>query len=123
MANLSLTVEQYDALVGLSRQALASDPDRSRALEAYIKEIDAQNGIKRYQLHVRWREAGQQPPPSNFPDTWPPTLEASIELKVPIAKSDVDLLLSERAIKPVGVLVTSDPGKLLGWTKIEAWFP
>lgn len=121
MADMTLTNEEYQALLVLARQD--KTPDMVRQIETFARVIDLRNGITRYLLNVQWQEAGQPLPPSAvFPTSWPPTLRALIELARPIAKVDVDALLAQRATKPVTVLVSPDPGGIVGWSPYETYF-
>lgn len=121
MANVTLTEEEYRAFVALSRDG--KDAQKILEIEAFAKSIEERNGIKRYFVLVQWQEAGQPlPVGAVFPSSWPPQLRAPIELSRPIAKSDVELLLQQRAIKPVTILVTRDPAGVVGWTGIDQFF-
>ena len=62
-------------------------------------------------------------PGTHFPDTWPPELRQKIELVTrPVARADVDALLSAMARKPLNVLCTKDPAGVLGYTPIDTFF-
>ena len=124
MANFTLTQEEYEALIALARRG-SLNPDDSRRLDSFLKDIEKRNGFTRYALWVQWQEADQALPPTvNFPDTWPPKLRFYIEMVTrPVALTDVEQVLRARARKPVNVLVTPDPGALVGWTEVSKYFP
>src|SRR5690606_3220697 len=126
---ISLDQECYEALVALAREGTKDKngqvvPERARILEQFLRRIEKENGINRYTVWVQWQEARQPLPPSTqFPETWPPQLRARIDLVTrPIARSDVETLLRERAIEPVNVLVTTDPGGIVGWRTLDDFF-
>jgi len=122
MPNIQLTPDEFRAMASMARFG-ADTPDRARAIDTYIRAIEDRNGIHRYTLWVQWQEAGTPLPPStNFPEKWPPELRELLELDRPIIKSDVDALLARVARRPVTVLVTADPGQLVGWTPYGAYF-
>lgn len=119
---IQLTEEQYETLVALARK---SDCD-SCTLDAFLKDIERKNGIKRYFLGIRWQETNTVPPPkcrNNFPRQWPPELEATItKFDRPIARADVDKLLSASAKNPISIMVTEDPAMVTGWFKFEDFY-
>jgi len=121
--DFTLTQEQYETLVALARKGSTTE-DQARDTDAFIRTIETKNGITRYYLLVQWQEIDSPLPPGvRFPHVWPPELRASIEfLSRPVAKSDVLSLLKERARQPTNVLVTTDPGGVLGWTKLDEFF-
>lgn len=121
--DFTLTQEQYETLVALARKGSTTE-DQARDTDAFIRTIEAKNGITRYYLLVQWQEIDSPlPPRTRFPSVWPPELRGSIEfLSRPVAKSDVLSLLKERARQPTNVLVTTDPGGVLGWTKLDEFF-
>ena len=100
------------------------DPNKARDLESFLKKIEVANDINRYFLAVRWQELNEPLPQGiMFPETWPPELEDIIQLTTrPIAKVDVTDLLAAQAKNPQNVLVTTDPGMILGWTPIDDYF-
>jgi hypothetical protein len=127
MPNLTLTQEQYEALIALARQGAeaAEDPSgTSLQLDIFLKDLEAANGITRYAVWVQWQEMDQPLPPTTaFPTSWPPTQRAYIEfLTRPVAKVDVMNVVAQKASKPTNILVTKDPGATLGWTPIAAFF-
>jgi hypothetical protein len=121
--NFTLSQEEYEALIALAQKGVAT-PDERRNLDAWLRRIEASNGIQRYQLWVQWQEADSPlPPGTSFPETWPPTQRAYIEfLSRPVGLADVQRVLQAKARKPVTVLVTPDPGAILGWTALETYF-
>lgn len=123
MATLTITTEQYLALATLARQGLTDQGPKS-TLEAFLLDIEKSNNITRYLLQIRWQELKAPVPPGfNFPQTWPPTLSGSIErLDRPIAKLDVTAYVSSKAVEPINIMVTKDPGGLYGWTKLDDFF-
>lgn len=105
------------------------DPNLVRELEHFLVSIEKHNGITRHFLAIRWNESGAPLPgrvagaPTRFPENWPPTLEASIELLTrPIARTDVDAVVTARAMQPLDIMVTPDPGKRVGWTLLDDYF-
>jgi len=120
MSNMTLTVQQYTALVALARRGA---PDAVE-LEQFLVSIEKANGITRYFALVRWQETDSPLQPTvRFPENWPPTLEAAIEkVNSPITRQDVNDLLSTRARRPVTVLVTRDPAGNVGWTPVDDFF-
>lgn len=105
------------------------DPNLIRELEAFLKQIEEANDVTRYFVAMRWTEAGEPLPPrvagapTRWPENWPPTLEATIELfSRQIARVDADAVLAARARSPVDVMCTFDPGMRVGWTPIDDFF-
>lgn len=122
---ISLSQEEYEALVSLARQGTLTDEgqvraDEARALNQWLEHIEAGNDIDRDKMWVQWQEAGASIPGAMFPTKWPPEWRYYIELTTrPITKDDVQKVLSERAIQPLNVMVTKDPGAELGWTLFD----
>ncbi len=115
--------------VSAAKSYVGTDANEARRLEAFLKSIEKSNDIKRYYLAVRWQELDEPLPPmvagasTRFPENWPPTLEGAIELMTrPITRSDVDALLQARAKNPTNVMVTVDPGNIVGWYPVEDYF-
>lgn len=121
--SITLEQEEYDALVALAREG-ATTPERQRAVADYVKMIDQKNGIIRYVLWVQWQEVDSLLPPGTaFPEVWPPELRLKIErTDRQISRADVNYMLSQRATKPVTVMVSPDIGGILGWTLIDDYF-
>ena len=116
-------------LVGQAKAYVGMEVNQVRALETFLKEIEKANGITRYFLAVRWQEMAEPLPPrtagaaTRFPENWPPNLEGTMELLTrPICKADVVAFLDARAQKPTNILVTPDPGFIVGWTPLETYF-
>lgn len=122
--DITLTQEEYESLVALARVGVVNSPNHARELAAFLSTVETRNGITRYFLAVRWQELNKPLDPGvRFPDTWPPTLSATIELITrPISRADVDELLAARAENPTSVMVTNDPGQRLGWTLVNDYF-
>lgn len=122
MTDLTITQEQYEALVALARAGAA--PDKLRDIDNWLLLIEQQNGIKRSFLLIQWQEQDQPLPPAvRFPETWPPNMRYALELTSrEICRDDVDKVLKKRASRPTNVLVTKDPGGTLGWTQLEVFF-
>jgi len=40
----------------------------------------------------------------------------------PIARADVEAVLKQKARKPVTILVTKDPGGVVGWATLDQFF-
>lgn len=126
---ISLTEEQYSALVTLAREGVKDQDgnvlaDKSRRLEAFLRDIEEAGGVTRHGLWVQWQETDQALPPTvRFPEKWPPELRFYLELTSrPITKLDVEKVLDANARKPMNVLVTQDPGALVGWATLEHYF-
>lgn len=121
--DLTVTLEEYEALITLAR-AGATTPEKQRALETWLKYIEKRSNIVRSILWVQWQEADTPLPPNTaFPEKWPPEMRHLIQLMTrPISKLDVEVVLRQKARKPVTVLVTPDPAGVLGWTPLEDFF-
>ena len=121
--NITLTEEQYTALVALARNGVTGQ-DRTIRLEQFLLDIEKSNGINRYLLWVLWQETDNiMPPTTRFPESWPPTQKMLLErIDRPIAETDVEALLKANARKPVNVLVTPDPAGIVGWTQYAVYF-
>ena len=150
MTTLSLDIAEYEALASLARKGAqydgllelakkdkrcydlvnqaeagaALDTGQTRSIEAFLKNIEKQNGITRYFLAVRWQEIGiQLRAGSRFPEKWPPEYTAVIQqFSRAISKADVDALVEARATNPQMVMVTLDPGLRVGWTLLNDYF-
>jgi hypothetical protein len=122
--NITLDQTEYEALVALAQEGVANSPNRARELNAFLTSIEKKNGIRRYFLAIRWQELNQPlPSATQFPESWPPTMSATLELITrPISRADVDQLLESRAKNPTSVMVTNDPGLRLGWTLLDDYF-
>jgi hypothetical protein len=120
---VSMPLESYLALVSLARVG-ATTPDKSRALENFLKDIEKTLPIKRYALYVQWQELMSNLPPSaNFPAVWPPEMRILIEQTgTPITKKNVMDAVAKKAKSPTNILVTKDVGGLVGWTKVDDFF-
>jgi len=120
--NVTLTLEEYEALLSMARKGASTDGRRQ--LEPFLQSIEKRNGITRYFLWVQWQEAGYPlPPTAKFPEIWPPELRMSIErTDRAISLADVTQAMSTRANKPTNILVTTDPGATLGWTELNEYF-
>jgi len=122
MANLTISLEEFTALASLAR-AGAATPDKRRTLETFLKSIEAKNNVKRYVVWVQWQEQDSPVPTSDFPEKWPPEMRVLLErTDRPIAKSDVVTAVDKKASKPTNIMVTKDPGAVVGWTKLEDFF-
>lgn len=122
--DFTLSQEQYEALVALSRAGVASDPNQARDLEQWLRGIEKQNGVTRSFVKVQWQELGVPLPPGTFfPTKWPPEMRADIEFVTrPVAKVDVEKLLAQQAKKPTEVLCTRDPAGVVGWAPLDDFF-
>lgn len=123
MSEVTLTQEQYQALVFLARKGAASS-DAKRVLETFLKDVEKNNGVTRYFLKVRWQELNAPlPKTTDFPAVWPPSQELDLErTDRPIAKADVLAAVLDTASSPTNILVTRDVGGLAGWTKVDDFF-
>jgi hypothetical protein len=126
---ITLTESQYEALVALAREGTRGasgglDSERARRLDAFVRQIERENGIERHALWIQWQEAGESlPRGAVFPRKWPPDRRFYLELvSRPIAKADVLGVLSSKARRPMNVLVTRDPGAEVGWTELDDFF-
>ena len=130
MADLTITTEEYEALLYFARLGANASgqfqpmSDKVRDIDKFAKNIESRNGINRYAVWVRWQELDAPlPATTDFPNTWPPLLQAFIEqTERPIARPDVDRVLASKAQNPQLVMVTKDVGAVYGWTKIEDFF-
>ena len=120
LSSMTLTLQQYEALVALARQATAD----SRTLDTFLATIEQANGIIRDLVWVQWQEQGAPlPPGTSFPDTWPPQMRLKIELvSRSVARTDVEALLAARAVNPTSILVTCDPAGTLGYMTLDDFF-
>jgi len=127
MADMTITQQDYEALVALARRGTTGE-NHARDLEEFLRTIEDRNGLNRYFLAVRWQELDEPlPPGARFPGNhhgdWPTNLEGIIELTTrAIARVDVDALLAARASSPMSVMVTTDPGLRVGWTPVDDYF-
>lgn len=129
MPNFTLTQEEYEALIALAQKSTVN-PDGSVnqqqavVLNNYLKQIEQENGITRSSLWIRWQDpTAPLPPGTNFPKTWPPTLQYFLQLvSRPIAQSDVLTVVSQRTSNAQNIMVTTDPAALVGWTKLADYF-
>lgn len=121
--DLTVTQEEYESLITLAR-AGATTPDARRQLDTWLKQIEKKNNIVRSILWVQWQEADTPLPPNTaFPEKWPPEMRYMIQLLTrPVSKLDVEAVLRQKARKAVTVLVSPDPGGVLGWTPLEDFF-
>lgn len=116
---ISLQLEDYQALVALSRTS--KGPHDAIELERAIRRMDAENGIERDTLLLRWQEMDVPlPPTTRFPDVWPPELQALIERLRPISRADVESTLKKLARRPINVMVTRDTAGRVGWVALDS---
>lgn len=123
MITLALPLGEYEALASLAARG-ASSPDEKRALDTFLRAIETRAGLVRDLLWIQWHDADAPlPPGTTFPETWPESQRYRLELVTRrIARSDVDDVLRLHAHAPSLVLVTPDPGAVLGWTRVEDYF-
>jgi len=128
-SSISLTLEQYEALISLARRSTVNpdnsiDQQQANVLDAFLLEIEQDNDITRSSLFIRWQDpTAPLPPGIRFPETWPPSLQYFLQLLTrPIAKSDVIALVAARTSNAVNIMVTQDPAGLVGWSKLEDFF-
>ena len=123
MSEVKMSSEQYSALIALARQGITNG-EQARTLEAFLRDIDAENNVVRYVLLVQWQELDSPVPPgTKFPEKWPPEMRIFIErADRPIAKADVLGAIAKKAKNPHEILVTRDTAGLVGWTKIGQFF-
>lgn len=120
---ITLQQSDYETLVELARRG-ATDADKARALESWLKDLEEASGIHRYAIWVQWQEQDSPlPAGTQFPEKWPPELRAYLALTTrPITKGDVDTMLKSKASNPTSILVTRDPGAIVGWTELNEFF-
>jgi hypothetical protein len=126
---LSLSLEEYEALISLAREGTKDDAgqvnhDLAKRLDDFLLGIERANSFVRDGLWVQWQEADQPlPPTARFPEVWPPTQRAYIEYCTRrVTLSDVESVLRTQARRPLSVLVTKDPGATYGWTELSKHF-
>lgn len=111
---VSITRPQYDALMTAALAGNTTEVSRLRDI------IDKANSIKRYYLSIRWQDVGGRPPPRiELGRGWPSDQTFLLELDRPIARSDVDAVLTQQATNPTSVMVTPDRAGNVGWTLID----
>lgn len=124
--NFQLSQEEYEALIDLARKGAqaSEDPNKSRQLEAWLRLIEKNNGVKRDLVVVLWQELDAPLQPGVFfPTHWPPTLKRTVELTTrPVARADIDKVLDVHAKNPTSVMCTRDPEGVLGLTPIDQFF-
>jgi len=132
MPNLTLTQQNYEALIALAQRSTVQpdgsiDQTKAQELQGYLREIEKANGITRYSLWIRWQDPSTPLPPgwkANFPKTWPPNLQFFLQLiSRPLCKNDVLTVVNARTPKAVNIMVTSDLVALVGWTQLDVYFP
>jgi len=114
-ADVTLTRAQYDALIAAGEAGDAAEVLRLQGI------IDAANLIKRYRLNIRWQDVGGVAPPAiELGKGWPPEQMFLLEkIDTPIARKDVDEVLSTQAVNPVDPHVTLDVNGAVGWTILD----
>lgn len=129
MADVTLSQEQYEALLSIAQKAAmypdgSIDQSKALVLEAYARDIEKANGITRSSLWIQWQDPMSPLPPGvNFPSTWPPELRYFLQfLSRGITKADVLAVVSQRTPKAVNILVTPDPAAFTGWTAVNDYF-
>lgn len=128
-SSISLTLEQYEALIALARQSTVNadgsiNQQAANVLNAFLASIEQANGITRSSLWIRWQDpTAPLPPGVRFPETWPPTLQFFLQLITrPIAKTDVQTVVNGKTANAVNIMVTPDPAALVGWTQLGSFF-
>lgn len=124
--DITLTEQEYLALVALARDALKGETNKTLALEETLKSIESRAGLHRFLLVVRWEDLGLNPPPysAEFIDSYPAALEGRIErVDRPIAKADVVAYVATKARRAGEIYVTRDPAGRVGWSKLSQFFP
>jgi hypothetical protein len=133
MATFTLSQEEYEALIALARRGThrcqherhhSTDQLRAKELDSFLKQIEKENGITRYALWIQWQDpTAPLPPGTNFPETWPPDKRYYLEfISRPITQADVLAVVNPRTPNAQNIMVTPDPGALLGWTPIAQYF-
>ena len=132
MTTFNLTQEQYTALITMAQRSLVR-PDGSvegqsaSELQSFLLDIEKQNGIVRHSLWVRWQDPTMPLPAgwkANFPKTWPISLQFFLQLlSRPLCRADVMEVVNARTPNATNIMVTRDPGALVGWTQLDTFFP
>ena len=120
---LSVTQTQWDSLIAFAQKG-GETADERRVIENLILAIERASGVVRYQLLVRWQDAGAVGPATlTFPRSWPPEHQITMrKLGEPFLKRDVQEAVSVRSTNPVTVMVTEDPGGEYGWATLDQYF-
>ncbi len=115
MATVTMTRAQYDALVAAGIEGDETEVKRLQKL------IDDANSIKRYRLFIRWQDVGGQAPATiELGKGWPEQQTYLLEKEtLPIAREDVDEVISIQAENAVDVQVTLDVNGVVGWTLVD----
>ncbi len=122
---IELDLHEYEALVRTARDGVLGGGGDAVDFENFLAAIDRRNAITRSVLCVLWSETGESlPEGARFPDAWPASLSARIEqYSRPVARADVERVLSSRARKAARVFVTRDVEGRRGWTSLDDFFP
>lgn len=128
-STISLSLEQYEALIALARRSTVNadgsiDQQQAMVLTAFLNQIEKDNDITRYTLVIRWQDpTAPLPAGVRFPETWPPSLQYFLQLlSRPITKGDVLTVVEARTPSATNIMVTRDPAGLVGWTKLDDYF-
>ena len=121
---VTLSVEQYEALVVMAQRGAATSGD-SAQLDAFMQLIERSNGFVRDLVWVQWQELDEPLPlGTRFPETWPPSLRAKVQFCTrKVTQADVEeAMRAAGARSPTSILVTRDPGATYGWTELSKFF-
>ena len=114
-----LTAEEYETLAHLAVE------QGGMSAQEIVDRIDERHGVRKHRMWVRWKDSqAQKYPSTRFPEEWPPAQEGVVEtVGRPVSRSDVLAMVQSRTPGAMGILVTSDPRKLLGWQDLDTRFP
>jgi hypothetical protein len=126
---ITLQQDEYETLVELARRSTFDSngqvlPDKARDLESWLVGVELASGIRRHSVWVQWQELDAPlPPGTSFPEQWPPSMRTRISFTSrAVTRSDVDVMLASKARHPSSILVTRDPGAIVGWTELDVFF-
>lgn len=113
---VTMSRSQYEAL----RTATLENDQASAA--NLLKKIDKANGLMRYTYVIRWLEASAGVPRKvDIWKGWPPEQQISVTVDQPLSKVDVENMVRNKGVNPVGIQVTADPEGVVGWYELDAF--
>lgn len=119
MSKITLDRLDFDALASL---ALAASTDR-RHTQKFIEKLEAQNGINKYRLLVRWQDPNQPPPVlEKYPVSYPTFSTALLELSSLPIRSDAENLARAQAPQAINIMVSKDLEGQGGWHTLDGYF-
>lgn len=115
-----MTVTMSRSLYESLRTAIL-DNDQTGAKQL-LKKIDKANGLMRYTYVIRWLEASAGVPRKvDIWKGWPPEQQIKVTVDQPMSKVDVENLVKNKGVNPVGVQVTADPNGVVGWYELDVF--